>query len=302
MILVAGGSGRLGSLLVQRLVAGGATVRVFGRTRARAAHLDAALVEIVEGDVRVASDAQRAVAGANVVVSAVHGFAGPGGVSPASVDRDGNRHLVDAAARAGATVILMSVVGASAESPMELFRMKDAAEQYLRASGTQWTIVRSTAFLETWIDLIADTADRAGRVVVFGRGQNPINFISVHDVAALVDRVIGDQEARGHTIEIGGPENLTLTRLATAIQAAAPTVAPRHVPRAALKAMSVLLRPFWPERARQGAAALALDTMDLRFAPLAIRARYPDISLTSTTELLALFSRQKRASAPRGFD
>jgi NADH dehydrogenase len=295
MILVAGGSGRLGSLLVQRLVAGGATVRVFGRTRARAAHLDAALVEIVEGDVRVASDAQRAVAGANVVVSAVHGFAGPGGVSPASVDRDGNRHLVDAAARSGATVILMSVVGASAESPMELFRMKDAAEQYLRASGTQWTIVRSTAFLETWIDLIADTADRAGRVVVFGRGQNPINFISVHDVAALVDRVIGDQDARGRTIEIGGPENLTLTRLATAIQAAAPTVAPRHVPRAALKAMSVLLRPFWPERARQGAAALALDTMDLRFDPLAIRARYPDISLTSTTELLALFSRQKRA-------
>ena len=156
MILVAGGSGRLGSLLVRRLVAGGATVRVLRRTRARAAHLDAALVEIVEGDVRVASDAQRAVAGANVVVSAVHGFAGAGGVSPASVDRDGNRHLVDAAARAGATVILMSVVGASAESPMELFRMKDAAEQYLRASGTQWTIVRSTAFLETWIDLIAD--------------------------------------------------------------------------------------------------------------------------------------------------
>jgi uncharacterized protein YbjT (DUF2867 family) len=295
MILVAGGSGRLGSLLVQRLVAGGATVRVLRRSRARAAHLDAAPVEIVEGDVRVASDAQRAVAGANVVVSAVHGFAGPGGVPPASVDRDGNRHLVDAAAQAGATVILMSVVGASAESPMELFRMKDAAEQYLRASGTQWTIVRSTAFLETWIDLIADTADRAGRVVVFGRGQNPINFISVHDVAALVDRVIGDQEARGRTIEIGGPENLTLTRLATAIQAAGPTVTPRHVPRAALKAMSVLLRPFWPERARQGAAALALDTMDLRFDPMAVRARYPDISLTSTSELLAMFSRQKRA-------
>lgn len=295
MILVAGGSGRLGSLLVRRLVAGGATVRVLTRTRARAAHLDAAMIEIVEGDVRVASDVQRAVAGANVVVSAVHGFAGLGGVSPASVDRDGNRHLVDAAARAGATVILMSVVGASPESPMELFRMKDAAEECLRVSGTQWTIVRSTAFLETWIDLITQTADRAGRVVVFGRGQNPINFISVHDVAALVDRVIGDQEARGQTIEIGGPENLTLTRLATAIQGAGPTVAPRHVPRAALRAMSVLLRPFWPERARQGAAALALDTLDLRFDPLAIRTRYPDISLTSTSELLALFSRERRA-------
>ena len=92
---------------------------------------------------------QRAVDGADVVVSAVHGFAGPGGVSPASVDRDGNRHLVDAAVRAGATVILMSVVGAAPDSPMELFRMKYAAEQHLRARGTPWTIVRSTAFLET---------------------------------------------------------------------------------------------------------------------------------------------------------
>ena len=200
MILVAGGSGRLGSLLVRRLVAGGATVRVLTRTRARAAHLDAALIAIVEGDVRVASDAQRAAAGARVVVSAVHGFA-----------------------------------------------------------------------------------------------ENPINFISVRDVAALVDRVIGDQEARGHTIEIGGPEKLTLTRLATAIQAAGTPVAPRHVPRAALKALSVLLRPFWPERARQGAAAFALDTMDLRFDPLAIRARYPDISLIAPSELLAHFSREKRA-------
>ena len=295
MILVAGGSGHLGSVLVQRLVAAGTPVRVLTRVRARAAHLRDAAIEVVEGDVRVAADVQRAVNGTHVVVSAVHGFAGPGGVSPASVDREGNRHLIDAAARAGATVILMSVVGASSGHPIELFRMKDAAERHLRGSGAPWTIVRSTAFLETWIDLMAQTADRAGRVVVFGRGQNRINFVSVHDVAALVDRVIADPDARGQTIEIGGPENLTLTQLATAIQAAGPTVAPRHVPRAALKGMSLILRPFWPERARQGSAALALDTMDLRFNPSALRARYPDISLTSPSEILARLSREKIA-------
>jgi len=64
-------------------------------------------------------------------------------------------------------------------------------------------------------------------------------------------------------------------------------VPPRHVPRAAQKGLSLLLRPFWPERARQGAAALALDTMDLRFDPSAIRARYPDLSLTSCADVLA---------------
>jgi len=291
VILVAGGSGRLGTVLVQRLVARGMPVRVLTRSRARAAHLAGALVEIVEGDVRVAADVQRAVDSADVVVSAVHGFAGPGGVSPASVDRDGNRHLVDAAARTGATVILMSVVGAAADSPMELFRMKYAAEQYLRARGTAWTIVRSTAFLEVWIALMRETMDRAGRVMVFGRGENPINFVSVNDVAALVDRVIADPGARGQTIEIGGPENLTLTELAKAIQSAGPAVAPRHIPCAALTAMSLLLRPFWPERARQGAAALAMDTIDLRFDPSAVGARYPDQPLTPLADVLARCAR-----------
>ena len=51
--------------------------------------------------------------------------------------------------------------------------MKDAAERHLRASAAPWTIVRSTAFLETWIDLMVQTTDRAGRALVFGRGDEP---------------------------------------------------------------------------------------------------------------------------------
>jgi NADH dehydrogenase len=189
----------------------------------------------------------------------------------------------------------MSVVGAASDSPMELFRMKHAAEEHLRASGTAWTIVRATAFLESWIDLLAQTADRTGRSVVFGGGTNPINFVSVRDVADVVDRAIAETNARGETIEIGGPDNLTLIQIAQAAQPAGPTAAPRHVPTAALRAMSMFLRPFWPERARQAAAAVALDTMDMRFDPSAIFARYPDLSLTSFADVVAwrAASRQK---------
>jgi hypothetical protein len=60
------------------------------------------------------------VAGVRVVVSAIHGFAGPGRVTPASVDRDGNANLVAAAKAAGADVVLMSVVGAAPDHAMEL--------------------------------------------------------------------------------------------------------------------------------------------------------------------------------------
>ena len=71
-----------------------------------------------------------AVAGVDVVVSAVHGFVGTGNVSPATVDRDGNGNLVDAATAAGADFVLISVVAAAADSPIrQLFRMKHVAEQ-----------------------------------------------------------------------------------------------------------------------------------------------------------------------------
>lgn len=177
-VLVAGGTGRLGTLVVTALAARGMDVRVLTRDRHRPAHLAGAHVETVLRDVRNPASIAAAIGGVDVVVSAVHGFAGPGGVTPASVDRDGNVHLIQAARGAGADVVLMSVVGAAPDSPLELFRMKHAAETALTASGVPATIVRATAFLELWIDLLRSTAGRSNRPLVFGRGQNPINFVS----------------------------------------------------------------------------------------------------------------------------
>jgi len=71
-------------------------VRVMTRDPQRAAHLAGECVEVVLGDVRDPASTAAAVTGMDVVVSAVHGFAGPG-VSPASVDRDGNIQLIAAA-------------------------------------------------------------------------------------------------------------------------------------------------------------------------------------------------------------
>src|SRR4051794_9731179 len=115
MILVAGGTGRLGTLVVNRLVAAGQQVRVLTRDPTRARHLRDA--EIIGGDVRDAASLAPALVDVTTVVSAVHGFAGPGRVTPDSVDRAGNENLVAAAASAGADVVMMSVVGASADSP-----------------------------------------------------------------------------------------------------------------------------------------------------------------------------------------
>ena len=288
-ILVAGGTGRLGTLVVEALAARGLDVRVLTRDPRRAAHLTGDRVEVITGDVRDPVSTTAAVAGADVVVSAVHGFAGPGDGSPATVDRDGNINLIQGARAAGAEVVLLSGVGAAPDSPFELFRMKHAAETALAESGVPATVVRPTAFAELWIDLLTKTAGRSNRPLVFGRGRNPINFVSVRDVAALTDHVITELDARGQTFEIGGPDNLTFTQLARLVAAnRGRATNPRHVPRPALHVMAATVGRLRPELGRQARAALAMDSFPLTFGDDGARARFPDLPRTSVAELLAM--------------
>ena len=102
MILVAGGTGRLGSLLVTDLVDRGETVRVLTRDPARAVHLARKGIDVVRGDVCDRASLTEAFRGVSVVVSAIQGFAGKGKVTPESVDHRGNVALIDAAAAVGA--------------------------------------------------------------------------------------------------------------------------------------------------------------------------------------------------------
>jgi uncharacterized protein YbjT (DUF2867 family) len=282
VILVAGGTGRLGTLVVRGLTERGLAVRVLTRDPARAQHLTGALVDVVVGDVRDGAAVSASIDGVTCVVSAIHGFIGPRGVSPATIDRDGNINLIDAARRSGADVVLMSVLGAADDSPMELFRMKYAAECYLRASGAAWTIVRAAAFLETWTELLRQTARRSGRPLVFGKGDNPINFVSVLDVAAVVERAVTDVSVRGRTLEIGGPQNLTLNQVALAVQASdGRTSRPRHIPPTMLRVAAQTAGRLNPMVGRQVRAALAMDTTDLSARPAAIAETFPEIPSTT---------------------
>ena len=283
MILVAGGTGRLGRLVATRLSGEGRSVRVLTRDPSAARDLTDSGVELMTGDVRDPSSLAPALSGVRIIVSAVQGLAGPGGVTPASVDRDGNRDLVDAAASAAqpADVILISTVGASPDHPMELFRMKWAAEEHLRASGLRWTIVRSNAFADTWIELLRQTAGTSGRPRVFGRGDNPINFVWVQDVADAVVRATVDPELRGQVIEVGGPDNLTLNELARLVQRSmGSSGALQHVPRQGLRAMGMIARPLNPTLARLARASLVMDTCDLTFDDEVSGREYPWMACT----------------------
>lgn len=293
MILVAGGTGTLGSRLVARLGGRGEAVRILTRDPARAAPLlTAGSVEVVGGDVRDPASLEAAVRGADTVVSAVHGFAGPRGISPDSVDRRGNVNLIRAVAGRGTHVVLVSVVGASDDHPMELFRAKFSAERALTSAGIPWTIVRATAFIETWGTILGDPLRKSGRMPVFGRGDNPINFVSVADVAAAAERAVVDPALRNRTVEIGGPDNYTFNQLAGLIEEAVGrrgTVI--QVPRTVLRIMATLTAIPRPALARQARAALTMDTVDMTFDSTGARPALPHLPPTDVrTALKELYS------------
>jgi uncharacterized protein YbjT (DUF2867 family) len=280
MILLAGGTGHLGGPLTELLSAGGHRLRVLSRDPGRArAHMPPG-VEVAAADVRVASSLRPALVDVETVVSAVTGF-GPGGGGPRQVDMQGNQNLIAEAAAAGVeSFILVSIHGSSPDHPMELYRAKFRAEEALRESNLAWTIVRPTPFMEVWAGIVGDSLIKSGSAIVFGRGTNPINFVSVHDVARLIELAVRDRGMRGKTLDIGGPDNLTLSALVDVV-AASHGLQPRarHVPLAALRLGALLMRPFRPDIAGLLQASIRMDTAEMSFDNSELTAKYPEIGL-----------------------
>jgi uncharacterized protein YbjT (DUF2867 family) len=289
MILVAGGTGTLGRSLVPLLQARGEAVRVLSRSGAAAGLAPQAGVEHVIGDVRDRAAVDRAMTGARAVVSAVQGFGGPNAGGVRAIDGQGNANLIAAAEAAGVDhFVLLSIGQASADHPSELFRMKAEAERRLRSTTMAWTIVRPTAYQETWLELVGRPLVETGRTRIFGRGRNPINFVSAADVAGVVDLALADPGLRGATLEVAGPEDLSFEAFVAVVrEVTGAEGSVSHVPLPMLRLLSVALRPIRPILAAQIETALVMDTRDMTADPADRAGRFPSVPLTPLQSVVA---------------
>jgi uncharacterized protein YbjT (DUF2867 family) len=288
-VLIVGGTGTLGTLLVGRLTALGRRVRVMTREPKRAQHLAGEKVEIVVGDLRDADAIAHAMTGVQVVVnSAQAGFGASGGSTPASVDGEGSSRLIAVAKANGVEhFVLLSIYDVRPDHPLELWRMKYVAEERLKASGLEWTIVRSTAFMEWAAGAVGVPLLKTGKTLVYGRGNNPINFVSAHDVARLVELAITDSTMGERTLTIAGPDNLTFNQLAEIfLTVTGRTGTVSHLPLAVMVVMSKLMQLFNPALAREIGAGVFLDSADRTVDGPSLRAQYPSIPVTSLTDLI----------------
>jgi NADH dehydrogenase len=287
MILVAGGTGHLGTELIPNLVKRGIPVRVLTRDPDRARKRLGDSPQFARGDVQEPDTLREALEEVDAVVSAITGF-GPTGPGPKAVDYEGNLNLITAAQAAGVkTFVLVSMHGAAADHPMELARMKFRAEDAVRASPLDWVIVRPNPFMELWAEIVGEPIVKQGKATVFGRGDNPINFNSAKDVARFVDLALFDSRLSRTVLDIGGPDNLTFNQLVSQIErAAARKSAVRHIPLPMMRLSSLVMRPFKPGLAGMIQGAIAFETVDMAFDATELRRRFPQVELTRMADVL----------------
>jgi uncharacterized protein YbjT (DUF2867 family) len=285
MILIAGASSQPGRRLIPMLVAKGYQVRALTRDPRKLDFARSLGVEVFEGDMRQPDTLLRALEGAEAVVSSATAI---GENLIQEVDEAGNCSLMEAAQRSGAKrFVFVSAYGAARNHPVDFFRSKYWTEEYLKSLGMEYTILRATAFMESWCARVGMQVLNDQPVTIYGNGRNPINFISAEDVAKFIVLALEDPRLKHQTLTIGGPQNLTWGEVVAVYERLSGKHAQkRHLPAWWLKVMSRLYVPFHERKSRFMAIRHELATSNWRVDMSEMMKHYP-INLTRLDESIS---------------
>jgi NADH dehydrogenase len=210
-------------MITRRLLAAGEEVRFLVRHESPSEELAgqglvtsaSSLIEAgaqpVYGDMKDRASLDRACAGVETVITTANSAMRGGQDNVDTVDREGNRNLIDAAKAAGVKqYIFTSVLGADVNNPLPFIQAKAETEAYLRESGLPYTILAPNFFMESWVSMVVGNPLAAGGpVTLVGEGRRQHSFVSALDVAAFAAAAVGHPAAMNGYIAIGGPEPLS---------------------------------------------------------------------------------------------
>jgi uncharacterized protein YbjT (DUF2867 family) len=191
LVLVTGGTGRLGRSVVALLLDSGCDVRVLARHRRDTPPE----VTFFTGDLRSGEGIDRAVSGVGAIIHCATSTKG---------DAEATRNLVAVAAKAGPPHFVQpSIVGIDAMAAWGYVKTKVEVERIVENSGLPWTILRATQFYNYCFENSRKLA-KFPLLAPVPRGFH-VQPVDSREVAArLVELALG--EPVGRAPDMSGPE------------------------------------------------------------------------------------------------
>lgn len=208
-ILITGGTGTVGSLTIQSILAKNADVklRAFVRNPEKAENLKNLGIELVQGDFENQAALNKAAEGMDSVFSLTV-------ASPTAVEE--GKAITLAAKNAGVKhIVRNSAIGAAPDAPTENGKMHFATDEDIKASGLTYTIFRPHFFMQN-LFFAAPTIKEQG-AMYWGMGEGKMGIVDVRDMADSYAEVLvnGGHENKIYTPT--GPESIDFHTMAKLI-------------------------------------------------------------------------------------
>ena len=131
--------------------------------------------------------------------------------------------------------VFISVPPVTPDHPIQ--RAKRAVEERLRHSTMSWTVLRALNFIEVWLSPGFGFDPAHGKARVLGDGEQPVSWVSLHDVARFAVAAASCERFSLQTVLLGGPDALSYHQVIEIFQElGSPSVTVEHVSEAALAA------------------------------------------------------------------
>lgn len=216
LVTLFGGSGFLGTQVVQLLARQGYRIRVAVRRPDLAGHLKplgaVGQIQPIQANIRNADSVQRAVNGAHIVVNLVGIRYERGRQLFRAVHTMGARTVAEASRRAGAeTLVHLSALGADPQSPSGYSRSKALGEAEVFAAFPEAIILRPSILFgqgDDFFNLHGSLARLLPVLPVIG-AKTKFQPLYVGDAADAIAAAVEGQVQTGRIYELGGPQVLT---------------------------------------------------------------------------------------------
>ena len=199
MILLTGVTGKTGVATAKSLLGKGVPLRAIVRNAEKAAALKDAGVDLVVGDVTDKAVIDKALRGVERALMVM-----PNG----ETQLDSEKQFIDAAKAAGVKqLVKMSSMEAVADAKAPIPKVHYQAEQYLRASGLDWTLLKPNFFMQNLLGSAGTIKEQGKFFLPMADGKTAM--ADVRDIGAVAAVVLTGAGHAGQSYEITGPEILS---------------------------------------------------------------------------------------------